>query len=318
MPLRITLRQLEYFVAVGEARSIALASRKVRVSSPSISAAISQLEREFGLQLFVRKHAHGLSLTQGGRQFLLQAKKVLAAAEELNGLASDISGHVQGPLNVGCLSTFAQLVLPQLRHKFETKHPQVRIRQSEMHQAAIFERLRNAEIDVALTYDLEMPPDIQFVPMLQLPLYAMLSVSHPLAAQAILSPEDLAEYPMILLDLPYSTDYFLSFFLMAGLKPNVTERTRDMAVMRSLVANGYGYALANIRTLSDRSPDGSELKFVPLSGAQRPLHLGVAHSRGIHMTRTVQAFLDHCDEVISSEDLPGLHAVENAGLPQAD
>ena len=66
MPLRFTLRQLEYFVAVGEAGSIALASEKVNVSSPSISAAISQLEEEFGIPLFVRKHAHGLSLSQAG------------------------------------------------------------------------------------------------------------------------------------------------------------------------------------------------------------------------------------------------------------
>jgi len=318
MSLRFTLRQLEYFVTVGEVGSIALASAKVSVSSPSISAAISQLEGEFGLQLFVRKHAHGLSLTQGGRQFLVQAKRVLAAAEELNGLASDISGHVQGSLNVGCLSSFAQLVLPQLRHRFEVKFPQVRIKQSELHQAAIFERLRNAEIDVALTYDLETPPDISFVPMLKLPVYAMLSDSHPLAAHARLSPEDLAEFPMILLDLPYSADYFLSFFHSGGLKPNVTERTRDMAVMRSLVANGYGYALANIKTLSDRSPDGNKLKFIPLTQALRPLQLGVAYSKALHMTRTVQAFLDHCFEVISSKDVPGLHVMGSYESPKAE
>ena len=68
--LRYTLRQLEYFVAVGEAGSIALASEKVNVSSPSISAAITQLEQEFGLYLFVRQHAQGLSLTQAGRRML--------------------------------------------------------------------------------------------------------------------------------------------------------------------------------------------------------------------------------------------------------
>ncbi|RUU06854.1 LysR family transcriptional regulator, partial [Mesorhizobium sp. M6A.T.Ca.TU.002.02.2.1] len=61
MPLRFTLRQLEYFVAVGEAGSIAKAAEQVNVSPPSISASIAQLETEFGVQLFVRKHSHGLS-----------------------------------------------------------------------------------------------------------------------------------------------------------------------------------------------------------------------------------------------------------------
>jgi DNA-binding transcriptional LysR family regulator len=69
MPLRFTLRQLEYLVAVAECGSVALAAERCHVSSPSISAAISQLEQEFGLQLFVRRHAQGLSLTEGGRQF---------------------------------------------------------------------------------------------------------------------------------------------------------------------------------------------------------------------------------------------------------
>ena len=111
MALRFTLRQLEYFVTVGELGSIAQASEQVNVSSPSISAAISQLEEEFGLPLFVRKHAHGLSLTQAGRQFLVQARKVLAEAKSLSRLAGSISGSVQGPLNVGCLLTFAQVLL---------------------------------------------------------------------------------------------------------------------------------------------------------------------------------------------------------------
>ena len=108
MALRYTLRQLEYFVAVGEEGSIVRASRKVNVSSPSISAAITQLEEEFGLRLFVRKHAHGLILTQPGRQFMVQARRVLHEATAMNRLADELSGNVQGLLKVGCLLTFAQ------------------------------------------------------------------------------------------------------------------------------------------------------------------------------------------------------------------
>ena len=52
MARRFTLRQLDYLVAVGEAGSIAGAAERLNVSSPSISAAIAQLEAEFGLPLF--------------------------------------------------------------------------------------------------------------------------------------------------------------------------------------------------------------------------------------------------------------------------
>ena len=87
--LKYTLRQLEYFVAVGETGSIARASEKVNVSSPSISAAVAQLEQQFGLPLFVRQHAQGLSLTQAGREMLAQARVVLRerlASHQLIGL----------------------------------------------------------------------------------------------------------------------------------------------------------------------------------------------------------------------------------------
>ena len=217
MPLRFTLRQLEYFVAVGEAGSIALASEAVNVSSPSISAALSQLEREFGLQLFVRRHAHGLSLTQAGRQFLVQAKTVLGEARALRRLADDITKQVQGPLALGCLVSFAQMIVPGLRREFEALHPRVQIRQAEMDQPRLIEELRRAEIDVALTYDLQIPTDLNFLSLAELPPYALLPEDHPLARQDTVTIEELQPHPMVLLDLPLSSEYFLSFFARRGL-----------------------------------------------------------------------------------------------------
>lgn len=174
MALRFTLRQLEYFVTVGEQGSIAQASAQVNVSSPSISAAISQLEGEFGLPLFVRKHAHGLSLTQAGRQFMVQARKALAEADSLNRLAGSISGNAQGPLNIGCLLTFAQVLLPAFRREFQKKHGDVQISQIECDQVTLIEKLQRADIDVALTYNPEIPTDLDFTPLRLLPLYAAL------------------------------------------------------------------------------------------------------------------------------------------------
>ncbi len=305
MALRFTLRQLEYFVAVGEAGSIAQASERVNVSSPSISAAISQLEDEFGLPLFVRKHAHGLSLTQAGRQFMSQANQVLSEAEALNRLAGDISGNVQGPLNIGCLLSFAQVLLPAIRRQFELKYPDTRVSQVETDQSRIIELLRRAEIDVALSYDLEIPPDLEFVPLRSLPPYAMVPEGHPLARQNEVGVEELLDYPMVLLDLPLSSDYFLSFFDATGRKPRVVERTRDMAVMRSLVANGFGYAIANIRPYSDLSPDGRRLVFIPIKGEQRPMQLGLIIPEGARNVLTVNAFIDHAGEVIQNWNYPG-------------
>lgn len=307
--LRYTLRQLEYFVAVGEAGSIARASERINVSSPSISAAITQLEQEFGLPLFVRQHAQGLSLTQAGRQMLEQARIVLREAGAMMDIAGDIAGTVRGPMAVGCLVTFAQIVLPSLRRGFEAVYPDVRLRQLELNQLEIFSALRRSEIDVALTYDLALPADLRFEPLLSLPPFALVDETHPLAGHTDVTVEELKDHPMVLLDLPLSADYFLSFFDEVGVKPRVVERTRDMAVMRSLVANGFGYSIANVRPLNPLSPDGKPLRFIPIRGAARPMQMGLLMARDVEKSSAVRAFLTHCRDAVDEGSLPGLGGI---------
>lgn len=304
MALRFTLRQLEYLVAVGETGSIAAASDRVNVSSPSISAAISQLEQEFGLQLFVRRHAQGLSLTQGGRQFVEEARAVLTAAGRLNDLANEITGQVRGPLSVGCLVTFAQVVLPQLRRSFTDRYPGVDFRQFERHQAEILDGIRQARLDVALTYELDIPADLEFVGLVRLPPYALMAEGHPLAAQASVTAQDLAPFPMVLLDLPFSTDYFLDLFRPHALRPQIVERTRDMGVMRAMVANDFGYSIANIPMATDLAPDGRRLRRVPLAEAP-PLSLGLVLAEGARSALTIRAFIDHCRATVADLGLQG-------------
>ena len=307
MPLRFTLRQLEYFIAVGEAGSVAIAADRVNVSSPSISAAIGQLEAEFGQQLFVRKHAQGLALTGPGRAFLDQAKRVLAEAERLTRLADGLSGDVRGPLRLGCLLTFAQMIVPPLRRGFEETYPDVQVSQSELNQQQIFDLIRDGEIDIALTYDLEIARDLEFVPLARLAPYAMFPEAHPLADRAEVSVAELKDHPMVLLDLPLSSAYFLSFFRAAGVRPRIAERTRDMGVMRGLVGNGFGYAIANIRPLHESSPDGKRLRFVPLVGPVRPMVMGLVMAEGAGNVLTVRAFIDHCRQMITDDSVPGIH-----------
>ena len=303
MALRYSLRQLEYFVAVGDEGSIVKASRKVNVSSPSISAAITQLEEEFGLPLFVRKHAHGLTLTQPGQQFLLQARRVLHEAAGMNRLADELSGKVQGLLTVGCLLTFAQLIVPSLRRSFEQQFPRVQVSQRELDQLAIFEQLRCAQIDVALTYDLDIPRDIDFIPIKELLPFVIVSVSHSLASHNSVTLATLCQFDMVLLDLPHSAEYFMSLFDAQGVCPTIAERTRDVAVMRSLVANDFGYSIANIRPANNNAPDGRPLRFLSFSESVKSLNLGIALINDSAKALTVQSFLEHCQQCIPESSL---------------
>lgn len=306
MALRFTLRQLEYLVAVGEYGSVTEAAERVNVSAPSVSAAISQLEKEFGITLFVRRHAHGLSLTQAGHTFVDQARQILGEAAKLNALSNELTGQVRGPLHVACLVTFAQAVIPALRRAFSDEYPDVDFFQYERDQARILEGLRMARFDIALSYDLDIPADIAFHELAVLPPYAVLHEEHPLAGRREVTIEDLALHPMILLDLPHSSAYFLSLFRDAGLTPQIVERTRDMSVMRAMVANRFGYSIANIRPVSTYALDGGKLAFVPLTGNLRPMRMGILSMGGASPALTVRRFIDFCGEKIGDMvmDLP--------------
>ena len=74
---------------------------------------------------------------------------------------------------VGCLLTFAQIVMPTLRAKFERAYPEVRFRQFERNQGQLLEMLQRGEIDAALTYDLELSQDTTFEPLMLVPAYVI-------------------------------------------------------------------------------------------------------------------------------------------------
>jgi DNA-binding transcriptional LysR family regulator len=308
MAARFTLRQIEYFVAVGELGSIALAAERLHISSPSISTAVSQLEAAFGMQLFIRQHAQGLALTPAGRRFLAEAKTLLAQAQALHAVAGELTGEVRGAITIGSLVTLAPVVLPKLRRSFEAAHPGAELHQFTAHQVGLMDALRAARVDIALTYDLETPQDIAFEPLAELPPVALLPPDHPLAAAPV-TLEQLAGEKLILLDLPLSREYFLSLFHQAGLRPLIAERVPEMSMIRSMVANGFGYSLANMRPASVAAPDGARLCTVPLDGGHRPLMLGLATVRLRFRPRILEAFEEHCRAVITNRDIPGMTPV---------
>lgn len=306
--MRFTFRQLEYFVAVGETGSITLASERLHISQPSISTAISHLERELDVQLFIRHHAQGLSLTPTGRTVLVEAKRLVQQAEALYAVASEATAQVRGRLSVGCFSTLAPLVMPELAHSFTAAYPAAEIRQIEGGQEQLLEALRKAEIDIAVTYDLQIPDETAFEPLASLPPHIWVSDADPLARQPAVTLAELADQPLVLLDLPLSREYFLALFLKEGLTPKIGSRSTYQEVVRTMVANGYGYTLANVRPRSDFALDGRRIVRVRLAGDHRPMRLGLATLRAYRKPKLLDAFESHCRAFISDAYVPGMAA----------
>ncbi len=304
--MQFTLKQLAYFVAAGEAGSILRAAENIHVSQPSISNAIAHLEEVFQIQLFIRHHAQGMSLTTAGSQMLEKAKALLRDADELKTFAGKLSDQVFGSINIGCFIPLAPIVTPELCHGFMQSHAGVEVNVSEGNQAELLSHLKKGAIDLALTYNLQLESDITFTPLVELEPYVLLAAEHPLASRRSLTLHELAEEKFILLDLPLSDSYFLSLFDRHGLKPNVYARTRHIEVQRGLVAKGYGYSLGNLRPVNKRSLDGSELRYIPLSGQNPGLTLGVATLSNVRKTIVVDIFSQFCAEQISRDKIPGM------------
>lgn len=304
--MRFTLRQLEYFVAAGETGSITQASERINISQPSVSTAISQLEQELDVQLFVRHHAQGLSLTSAGRTILIEAKRLLQKAEGLYSVASGTSEELRGQLSIGSLTPLAPMVLPELALSFTSTYPGVVIRLHADNQEVLLNGLRRATIDIALTYNLQIPDDIEFMPLVDLPVHALVGETHALAGRSTVTLKELAQQPMILLDLPLSSEYFLSLFMKDDLQPTIAYRMMQPDMIRTMVANGFGYTLANVTPRSDTALDGRRVVRLRLSGDHRPMKMGLTTLKSLRKSRLFEAFAAHGRSLISDAYIPGM------------
>jgi DNA-binding transcriptional LysR family regulator len=306
--MRYTLRQIEYFIATAETGSITLASERVKISQPSISTAIAHLEEELGTQLFVRRHAQGLSLTSAGRVLLVEAKRLIEQAEHVYSVASEVGEQVRGQLALGCLVTLAPMVMPELSHSFTSSYGEARITQMVGDHEQLLERLMRAELDVAITYDLLIPDEFDFLPLASLPPHVVVSEAGPLARHSAVSLQELVNEPLILLDLPISREYFLGLFMKEGLEPTISSRSMHQDVIRTMVANGYGYTLANVRPRCEFALDGRRVVRVRLSGEHKPMVMGVLTLAQGRKPRLVEVFEQHCRRFVSDAYIPGMVA----------
>jgi DNA-binding transcriptional LysR family regulator len=304
--MRFTLRQLQFFVAACDTGTVTLAAQRESISQSAVSAALAELERSLGVQLLIRHHAHGVVPTPAGQQLLIHARNLLQQAGELDRLASELTENVAGRIALGCLVTLAPIVTPGLCREFRDTHPNAEIELREGGQDELLPMLRNGELNLALTYDLDIPNDIAYERLAELPPCALLAADHNLAKRSEIDLADLAAEPYILVDLPLSRDYFRALFISKGLQPNIAMRSSHLESIRSLVANGFGYSLLNVRPVLDRSLDGRPLAIVPLIGDHRPMYLGIATHAGSRQPKAVEAFIEHCRASISNEAIPGM------------
>ncbi len=140
-----TLRQLQYAVAVAEARSFRRGAARCHVSQPALSAQIALLEEAIGAQLFERKTK--LVITAAGEEVLARARVLLAQADELADSAERGADPFDKTIRLGVIPTIAPYLLPEIAPALRAKYPKLRIVWVEEKTPALRARLENGELD---------------------------------------------------------------------------------------------------------------------------------------------------------------------------
>jgi len=290
--VNFTLKQLRYFVSAAELKSATRASQEANISQPSISSAIAELETQLDTKLFERHHAKGLSLTAVGHQIFAEAKRLLSQAERFSQVSGELVNGLSGTIEVGCLLTLAPLVMPPLLKFLKRDYPSLTVGCRELDIKEILDGLRQGYFEIAVTYNLSIERDVNFHGVRSYHPYVLLAPQHPLTQKSRLSLRALADEPMILLDLPYTRDYFQSIFESAGIVPNIVYRTASPQMVRSMVANGMGYSILNARPISRHSYDEHHYVMVELSERLPPLKMGLIHLKNHTFTRAAQVVIE--------------------------
>lgn len=272
---KLSLRQLTYFLATANSESVLRASETLNVSSASISTAISQIEEFLQTQLFIRRHARGLVLTSAGQDLAAHARNILLHAREIEAVAQRGPLRAAGRISVGCLATIAPYLIPPVLRNLQEKHPEIEMRWRADKHEALLDGLHNGSFDLIIVYDYDIPTTLHPSPLRSMPVQVVLPSDHPLARSQSCSVSDLVGLPMVLLDQPRTRDYFLSLFGNRGLSPNVAHRVDSFEMVRSLVANGFGFSLLNFVPPYNVHGHGT-LTSRPLADVDRPQNLVLA------------------------------------------
>lgn len=305
--LSITLRQLEYAVAVGRAESVTLAAERLHVSQPALSVALAQLEAHLGKPLFLRRPGGPMRPTSFGRGFLERAEAILADVTRLT------EGEAEAaPVTLACFEDLAPLLLAPLLSHARLTSPALRVTPLVAGFEALADHLTRGRADLAITYDLGLDAGFERTEIARLAPHAVLPAGHPLTAGPALTLADLAAWPLILADQGLSLGHMRGLFTRAGLVPQIAHRAASLELMRSFAANGLGVGLSYSRPAPGQSYDGQPLQTRPITDAGPGEPVVLVR----HRANPLSASADALARLILAR--PALHdtALPQPGLPQ--
>jgi DNA-binding transcriptional LysR family regulator len=253
----VELRHLRYFIAVAEELHFSRAAERMHMAQPPLSAAIRQLERDLGVDLFIRT-TREVKLTEAGHAFLAGARRTLADAERAAEDAKRAAAGELGRLRIAYSWSARFETLPALGRAFRASHPSIDLLAQEMWNARMPPAFANGSIDVALSLCPEIAAELELAPIRKERLVALLPEAHPLTREEAIPLSSLADDEFVLFPreiAPRLHDAFVSLYRRAGFEPRVRNESFHTGWDLGVLAEIPAVALAP-QTAADGLPDG--------------------------------------------------------------
>jgi len=289
--MRLTLRQIEYVVEVARRGSIAAACKDFRISQSSVLAAIATAEEAAGTRIFERRKGHGVAVTPAGQKFLVSARRFLSAGADFFTSLDELAHSGHHAIRVGCFSPLGALLVPPVVKRMRNESGKSEFILYEGDQVELRSWLNAGMLDVVVTYDIGEEYGSGITPICKVPAHALVRHDDSFAEKATVSMEELSQRPLVLLDLPETRTYLMALFDFAARRPKLGLRTRSYETIRAAVSNGLGVSVLNIRPNREASPDGPELRRIPISDRLRQPTLLAADPYGENKPAYVKAFI---------------------------
>lgn len=297
--MKYSLRQLEIFVAISRTESVSRASEVLSLSQSAASTALSELERQFDLQLFDRV-GKSLRINETGQQLLPRAVELIDRAKEIENLLRGHAGF--GHMKIGATLTVGNYLATILVARFLQEHPESRIQLQVHNTSSIVQQIANHELDLGLIEGDCNHPDIEVQPWVADELVIFSAPSHPLAKQRKVPMEQLLQEQWILREKGSGTRAtFDRAFHNHHSELKIRLELEHTEAIKRAVESGLGIGCISRLALKDAFRRGS---LVPLSTPC--LDLGrffyfLWHKQK-YQTTGIREFLNLCKRVTANVD----------------
>lgn len=246
----LSLRDLEYAVAIADLRHFGRAAERCGVSQAGLSEQVRKLEALLGCPLFERT-TRRIVVTPQGEALIAQAREVLGAARVLLEMAASQADPLSGRLRLGVIATLGPYYLPGLLWEVRTRFPSLELRLQEGLTDPLVRALQTGALDLVL---MAVPAEgVVAEPLFFEPFRAVVPAGHPLAVQPVIGLGDLAGDGLLLLEEGHCLrDQALSLCRLSRVDRDARFAS-SLEMLRHMIAAGEGHSLVPLLAARERA-----------------------------------------------------------------